>query len=37
MAEAVVSWPSVPNLKFGDKYSGRGARIARREERVYWA
>ena len=29
--------PSVPNQKFGDKYSGRGARIARREERAYRA
>ena len=34
----VVSYSaSVPNQRFGDKYSGRGARIARREERVYWA
>jgi len=28
---------SVLEPKFGDKYSWRGARIARREERVYWA
>jgi hypothetical protein len=28
---------SVLEPKFGDKYSGRGARIARREEGVYWA
>ena len=28
---------SVPEPKFGDQYSGRGARIARREERAYWA
>ena len=28
---------SVLDSKFGDRYSWRGARIARREEGVYWA
>jgi len=34
-AASLIWIASVPNQKFGDKDSGRGARIARREERVY--